>query len=164
LLANKSFVDLLERQAHRFAGAFLLPEEAFLNDLYSPTLDGLLQLKRKWKVSVAMMIKRLHQLEFLSDAEVSGLFKNLSRRGWKKFEPYDDQIPVEEPVLLKQAFEVIVEEGFQSPFDLLYHTAFDKQTITELANLPDEFFSPENLDGNLIKTKNGVGKDRLEYA
>ncbi len=156
LLANKGVVDLLDKQAHRFAGAFLLPEEAFLSDLYSPTLDGLLQLKRKWKVSVAMMIKRLQQLDFLTEEEVGSLFKNLSRRGWRKFEPYDDQISIEEPVLLKQAFEVIVEEGFQSAFDLLYHTAFDKQTVSELANLPDGFFGQANLDGKLVNKKEVV--------
>ena len=62
LLANKEYVNLLDEQANRFAGAFLLPEEAFLNDLTSLSVERLLELKRKWKVSLAMMIVRLKRL------------------------------------------------------------------------------------------------------
>ncbi|UZW61540.1 helix-turn-helix domain-containing protein [Lysobacter enzymogenes] len=39
---------LVEDQAWRFAGAFMLPEESFLRDVYNTSLDALVQLKKKW--------------------------------------------------------------------------------------------------------------------
>ena len=45
---------LMEAQAHRFAGAFLLPAETFAIEVrMPPTLDDLLILKRRWGVSAA---------------------------------------------------------------------------------------------------------------
>ncbi|MEL7937698.1 ImmA/IrrE family metallo-endopeptidase [Pseudomonas delhiensis] len=45
---------MMEDQAHRFAGVFLLPAETFAADVRSSvTLDSLLLLKQRWGVSVA---------------------------------------------------------------------------------------------------------------
>ncbi len=43
---NKHFA-LMRRQAFRFAGAFLLPEESFCGDVYAYTLDALKTAKAK---------------------------------------------------------------------------------------------------------------------
>lgn len=67
---------LMESQAHRFAGAFLLPAETFAADVKTPvTLDSLLLLKQRWGVSVAAMIMRLEALKII-DATKSLYFLN----------------------------------------------------------------------------------------
>ena len=145
LARNKEIGKLLEQQAHQFAGTFLLPEEAFLGDLYDRSLIGILKLKRRWKVSVAMMINHLYRLGVLSSDGVSRLYKELSRRRWRTVEPLDDQLPVEEPVLLKQAFEMILAEELQSRYDIVENTGLDSETLCELANVPSDFFDRNEL-------------------
>lgn len=71
----------LEAQAHRFAGAFLLPAETFANEVRTPvTLDDLLLLKRRWGVSVAAIIMRLRALKILDEDAAQLLFKRRSAR------------------------------------------------------------------------------------
>ncbi|WP_098123115.1 ImmA/IrrE family metallo-endopeptidase [Acetobacter fabarum] len=45
-------VKLIEEQAMTFAGAFLMPECSFGDDVYSSSRDALLAIKGKWKVPV----------------------------------------------------------------------------------------------------------------
>jgi Zn-dependent peptidase ImmA (M78 family) len=45
----------------------LLPEQDFLDELYAPTLDGMLSLKERWGVSVGAMIMRCKSLGILDE-------------------------------------------------------------------------------------------------
>ncbi|SPR97327.1 XRE family transcriptional regulator [Cupriavidus taiwanensis] len=110
--AAKTMHKELERQAHRFAAAFLLPAETFAADCpFPPTLDTLLALKSRWKASVAAMIMRLHALELIDDNEKLNLFKRLSARFGRKAEPRDDMFLPEEPRLLRKSIELLVDSG-----------------------------------------------------
>lgn len=72
---------LLEQQAHSFAGALLLPGETFARDVrVPPSLDDLLVLKRRWRVSVGAMVMRLHALGLVDDDQKLALFKRRSAR------------------------------------------------------------------------------------
>lgn len=152
LRANKKFITLLEKQVHLFAASFLLPEEAFLGDLSTTSLNRLLRLKRKWQVSVAMMIVRLHNLGVITDATYSDLYRRLSRRGWKRFEPLDDQIAIEEPVLLNQALEVINGERLQARHEILTSIALDRESAQRLANSRPEFFDKCIHERDLVRS------------
>ncbi|WP_375167543.1 ImmA/IrrE family metallo-endopeptidase [Bradyrhizobium sp. CCGUVB4N] len=52
----------MEQQAHRFAGPFLLPREAFRFEVTPPTLDYFCALKKRWGMSIATMIYRAFDL------------------------------------------------------------------------------------------------------
>ena len=67
----------------------LLPETDFLDELYAPTLDGMLSLKEQWGVSVAAMIMRCQSLDLLDDFSSKRMWMNYTRRGWRKGEPFD---------------------------------------------------------------------------
>ncbi len=43
---------LMEMQAHRFASAFLFPASSFADEVYSLLLNALIDVKKRWKVSV----------------------------------------------------------------------------------------------------------------
>ena len=82
---------MMEAQAHRFAGAFLLPAETFASEVrVPPTLDDLLLLKRRWGVSAAAIIMRLKALEMLDEDGALMLFKRRSARWGAKSEPGDE--------------------------------------------------------------------------
>jgi Zn-dependent peptidase ImmA (M78 family) len=83
----------IEKQAHRFAGTFLLPGEAFLTDLDElggrVTLATLARLKERWGVAVKAMVVRLQQLHRIDMDQARSLYKQISARGWNKAEPVE---------------------------------------------------------------------------
>ncbi len=110
-LTIKADFDLIEAQAHRFASAFLLPEETFSAEVFAPTLGAFLTLKHRWRVSIAAMIRRAWQIELISDETRERLVIGMSRHKWRKREPLDSELPIEEPQVLPRAIQKLVEAG-----------------------------------------------------
>ena len=97
-----------EKEANLFASCLLLPKQAFINDMINPTdLSSYVPLKRKWKVSIAMMVMRARNLELIDYQQYQNLYKQLSRKGWRTSEPYDDFAIVPIPTLLPEAVELL---------------------------------------------------------
>jgi Zn-dependent peptidase ImmA (M78 family) len=109
------FHKILEQQAHRFAGAFLFPQRAFLAEVGAPTLYYFSDLKRRWGMSIAAMIFRAFDLGIVDDNEKSALYHNMARRRWRGVlrEPFDSHqdMPLEKPRMLKRGLEVVVGSG-----------------------------------------------------
>lgn len=137
---------LLDDQAYLFGRAFLMPEASFLSDVYSTSLDSLLRLKAKWRVSLAAMIYHLHQLAVVPESRYRNLMMHLGRRGWRVTEPYDEEWEPEQPVLLSQALKIVVDHGLQDASRLAHDTTLDAPTLARLANLPSDFLSPASYD------------------
>lgn len=77
-----------EREADRFASAFLMPQEQFLLETRGlRTLDDLKRMKPRWGASVQAMVRRLYDLGALSKWAYESAFKELSIRGWRLNEP-----------------------------------------------------------------------------
>ncbi|MCG9678733.1 XRE family transcriptional regulator [Vibrio sp. Isolate24] len=149
----------IERQANLFAGALLMPAESFARDISRPTLETFLTLKPRWKVSIAAMIYRAHQLEIISELQKSNLYKNLSAKGWRLKEPYDDQVQSEKPRLLSRACNMLIDAGITKD-DLLDQLGLKANVVEELCELPEGFFKPVDLDSNLISFR-GASKNKL---
>jgi Zn-dependent peptidase ImmA (M78 family)/transcriptional regulator with XRE-family HTH domain len=133
---------LIEHQAHRFAGAFLLPAATFADDLYTLSLDSFRVMKTKWHTSIAMMIMRAATLDFVSEDQKRRLFVSYSHRGWRRQEPLDDKLEVETPRVMRRAFELLFREnviGRDSVLEALPYAAAD---IERLAALPEAFLMP----------------------
>ena len=82
---DKAVFRLIEQQAHRFAGSFLLPGSTFGAEFgRMPTLEYLTSLKAKWKVSIQFMIMRCAELDIISEHQKGRLFAGLSARGWRQ--------------------------------------------------------------------------------
>lgn len=136
---------LMEKQAHHFAGAFLLPAETFSSDVrVPPTLDDLLLLKRRWGVSVAAMIMRLHALGLIDDDNRLSLFKRRSARWGAKSEPGDDDRKPEQPRLLRRSIDLLVDENVM-PLDAIpRHIGLSALDIEMLTGLPEGYFKGKN--------------------
>jgi len=149
----------IEEQAHRFAGAFLLPAAPFGDDLFVANLDALLAIKPKWKVSVGMMITRARQLGFISEETTKKLWINASRRGWRRVEPYDDTMEAEEPRLLRRSIELVLTDGSQTPEDALDALALPAVDVEALCGLPNGYLGTfsrvalHHTDGNLPRSQ-----------
>lgn len=131
----------LEQQAHRFAGAFLLPAETFANEVRTPvTLDDLLLLKRRWGVSVAAIVMRLRALKILDEEAAQSLFKRRSARWGAKSEPGDGDRPPERPRLLRRTIDLLVEENVMPLDSIPRHIGLAVHDIEMLADLSEGYF------------------------
>ena len=131
----------MEQQAHRFAGAFLLPAETFALEVRMPvTLDDLLLLKRRWGVSVGAIVMRLRALKILDEDGAQALFKRRSARWGAKSEPGDSDRAPERPRLLRRTVDLLVEENVM-PLDAIpRHIGLGARDIEMLAGLPEGYF------------------------
>ena len=146
---------LMEKQAHRFAGAFLVPATAFHEDFFAANLDTLKVMKLKWKVSISSLILRAKQTRLISDETEQRLWINMSRRGWRKVEPFDDTMDVEYPRVLRLAIEMILKETGMTSADLVQAVDVPPSDITLLCSLQDDFladYSPISVVANQRET------------
>jgi Zn-dependent peptidase ImmA (M78 family)/DNA-binding XRE family transcriptional regulator len=132
---------MMEAQAHRFAGAFLLPAETFASEVHvPPTLDDLLLLKRRWGVSAAAIIMRLKALELLDEDGALMLFKRRSARWGAKSEPGDEDRRPEQPRLLRRTIDLLVEEKVMPLEAIPRHIGLAAGDVAALAGLPEGYF------------------------
>jgi Zn-dependent peptidase ImmA (M78 family)/DNA-binding XRE family transcriptional regulator len=142
-IAERERHSILELQAHRFAGAFLLPAETFAAEVRTPvTLDSLLLLKRRWGVSVAAMIMRLHAIQVIDNDEKQTLFKRRSARWGAKSEPGDMERLPERPRLLRRTIDLLTSSGVLPMGAITRHIGLSSRDIESLSGLPSGY-----LDG-----------------
>jgi Zn-dependent peptidase ImmA (M78 family)/transcriptional regulator with XRE-family HTH domain len=159
-LNNRQTYKQLEKQADKFASFMLLPEQNFLDELYAPTLDGMLSLKERWGVSVAAMIMRCKSLDLFDDDSARRMWMNYARRGWRDGEPYDGKTEKEQPYLIRRSFEMLISEGVQTVPEILSALPFPVEDLEELSDLDSGTFgAPTRIRAEPV-LKSGVnGKD-----
>ncbi len=111
LLHQNVFPDkTTEREADRFAAEFLAPRKAIESDLVWPMTFGQLeQLKSKWKISIAGLVYRMHDIGKISDVIYRRIMMFLSTRGLRKHEPECGLVP-ETPTLLNNMIQEFFAE------------------------------------------------------
>lgn len=134
---------LIEQQAHRFAGAFLLPAATFSQDAIFPTLDRFRTLKARARVSIALMIKRAADLNFVTEDQERRLWMAYARRGWRCNEPLDSELEPEQPRLFRKAFELLFAEGRLTLDDVAQELPLARHDVEDLASLPRGYLSEE---------------------
>ena len=140
-LSDSASFKEIERQAFLFAGAFLLPGESFATEVWSPSLNGLLPLKERWKVSLGAMVKRCRTLGMINDEYEQRLWKHYSARGWRKAEPLDDTLPVESPRLLGRSIRLLIDESVRTREQLLEDFRLTASDVESLCGLPRGFMT-----------------------
>jgi Zn-dependent peptidase ImmA (M78 family)/transcriptional regulator with XRE-family HTH domain len=141
LLESPTIYKLMEKQAHFFAGALLLPPEEFARDLWLYTLDEFVTLKQKWQVSAQSMLQRAYNLNLISEDDYIRMRKQINARRWREQEPLESVIRLEEPSLLRQSFEVIVSEIPDASGTLQRDLPFGS-LLAEIATAPPGFLQP----------------------
>jgi len=134
---SKEF-KMLEEQAHLFASHFLLPDSAFTHSLISTKLDFYIELKKYWKVSIAAMVIKTAALGFINEDQKLYLNKKISSNKWRKKEPLDDVIPVEQPSLFNKVFSLIVDNNIVPQGDLISSLNLPFDEIRKSVGINDE--------------------------
>jgi Zn-dependent peptidase ImmA (M78 family)/transcriptional regulator with XRE-family HTH domain len=102
----------LEKQANRFASAFLLPAERLESEWPHGRVNwgALMGLKQRWQVSMAALLFRARDIGLVNPKNYESAVKYMSRSGWRKLEPGHLGDP-ERPRLLRRAVEALDQTG-----------------------------------------------------
>ncbi len=147
-LSSKIDFAEIERQAFYFAGAFLMPAESFGAEIWSPSLDTFLSLKKRWKTAIGAMIQRCAALNIISDDYKQQLWKYYSGKGWRKREPLDEELMIESPRLLGRSVKLLLDEGVKTAEQLMCDARFNSFDLESLCGLPRGFLS--NQQGDVV--------------
>jgi Zn-dependent peptidase ImmA (M78 family) len=144
----------MERQAHAFAGALLMPAETFAAEVRTPvTIDDLLLLKRRWGSSVAAIIKRLRALKIIDETGEQALFKRRSARWGAKSEPGDGDRAPEVPRVLRRTVQLLVDENVMPLEAIPRHVGLPARDVEMLTGLPRGYFDEKPRVENLVRMR-----------
>lgn len=99
-------LNVAERQAHRFAGAFLAPREAFYAECPRTwDMQSFFTLKSRWKLSVAALVRRAYDLGCISQSTYTRAYKHLNAAGKRRNE--GEEWPREKPAMISQSVQLL---------------------------------------------------------
>jgi len=105
--------ESMEDEADEFASELLMQTSEFKASTFQfgskPTLRQLAQIKPYWKVSIASMIMKLHQLNQISDSQKKSFFIMMNNAKIRMNEPQGFE--KETPLLLKKIISASIKEN-----------------------------------------------------
>jgi Zn-dependent peptidase ImmA (M78 family) len=134
----------VESACHRFAGAFLVPREVLLREVgrhrRSISVRELLALKQLFGVSAQAIAYRCKDLEIISPAALSSIFRLFNARGWRVNEPLS--FPPERPPRFERLCIRALAEGLISEAKASELLQTPVREVGEMLDTP-----PEGPDG-----------------
>lgn len=137
---NSKNLSKIEKQADRFAGAFLLPQATFSREAFRTSLNHFLFLKNRWQVSIAAMVYRARDLGILSENQYKYLWRQMNAENIRRKEPLDGIVPIPRPRLLRDALELLFDSGVQTPKQFQEELALNPKDIAELTAIQSSVF------------------------
>ena len=144
-VSDPQILKQIENEANLFSGAFLMPEASFSREIHGVTLGAFLAMKPRWKVSAQAIIRRCVNLGAIDCTQYQRLCVDISARGMRKKEPYDDQIPPEQPSVLRRAWELLLEHQVVSKHQITEELQLPSGSIAATLGIPAESFATENI-------------------
>ena len=100
-----------EDEANKFASAFLMPRETFLLECPRRLVWGhFRELKLRWKVSLAALVRRARDLQVISQDTYRRAYFLINKYGWRLNEP--DEPSLELPTILPGGLELLSRAGW----------------------------------------------------
>ena len=128
-----------ERDADRFASAFLMPEASIRSHTFPfPSLKHIINMKSSWLVSAAALTRRLRDLELITEWHYRTLNVEMSKKGFLRTEPAG--IEREKSALLNSVFKQLWKRGIT------------QEKIARHLNIPSDDFR------RLVFSASGGGK------
>lgn len=120
IIGNNLEIPAKRMPKEEFACAFLLPRDAFLNDLKRPKdLKHYIQLKKIWKVPIELMIMRAYQLYKLDYKSYVTMMKEYEAKGWNKEEPLEKTLKDTTDPIIKHGIIKLIDSGELTQEELL---------------------------------------------
>jgi len=157
-IANAATLDLIERQAWRFAGSFLMPPASFTNELGYPSISKYVLLKKRWRTSIASMIMHSYDLCVITEERKQYFFRELSRNNMRKNEPFDDVLRIEKSSLLFECEQEIMRAGLRNKDELLQASGLNATDYCSLISAPEDYYRPQPRHPKLRLVGSNQGK------
>lgn len=145
---NNKNLALIEKQANRFASAFLMPADTFAKEVIGTSLEFLKSLKRRWGVAIAAMAYRCKDLRLITESQFSYIFRQMNVQKIRKVEPLDSAFSVCQPQILGQAIRMIIEHNVISRSDIESRIGLNLTDVESLCSVEAGF-----LDQKVVRVE-----------
>ena len=157
---DKSGYKEIEKEANLFAGAFLLPEEAFLEDMKQigrkTNPDAYMDMKQKWSTSLQVLGYRAVNLDVLTAREHRNYYAALHRRDYLKCEPLDEVLPIKRPQKVKSIFDLVMKRDVINFEKMLAEDwLIEVEFLYRLTGIDSDFFRNYFTKRDRIAENNG---------
>jgi len=153
--------ERIEKEASLFASCFLMPKESFGNSVVTTRLEDFIELKKEWKVSIAAMLCNCEYIGIIDNNKYIALLKQLSKKGWRKKEPFDDEFEFEKPKYFHHYIEkYLTDKNNFEQFNNLVRLPI--KDVERLCSLPEGYFDEYN-NGVSINDDNTAGYRQLSF-
>jgi Zn-dependent peptidase ImmA (M78 family)/transcriptional regulator with XRE-family HTH domain len=152
---NQENLARIEKQANRFAGAFLLPRSSFSNEVLGSSINYFKYLKERWGVSIAAMIYRAKDLEIISKNQHQYLMRQMNAQKIRIREPLDDLFTPPEPSVLRDAFYMLIEHKVQTKREIQNNINLNMNDVEKLIGVETGYLDNKVIDFSL-KFKNDI--------
>lgn len=142
-----------EVAADSFASAFLLPRNAFAREFRTRlfTWQHIFELKRRWQVSAAAIIRRARDLELIDENTYRQAFQYMSFKKWRtEGEPFEPTF--QEPELLMTALRSLGNEVKTTLPELCEDVQLTPHMFTEITGFL--VAKPEQREGTVLSFPN----------
>lgn len=112
-----AYFNKIEKDANRFASAFLMPESNAYDKLYNLIAFKprfFIPVANYFNVSIQAAVHRAKDLNIIDDYTYSSLYRTISANGWRKHEPIDRPGVIHE-TLLQAAIKLLFEHKVLTP-------------------------------------------------
>jgi Zn-dependent peptidase ImmA (M78 family)/transcriptional regulator with XRE-family HTH domain len=126
-----------EQAADRFASAFLLPAKSFGREFRTRTFrwQHVFELKQRWQVSAAAIVRRARDLDLLDDLAYRRAFQYMSFKKWRTIgEPYEPSF--QEPELFTGAINTLASSRKKTLSELCKELNMSETVFTEITGVP----------------------------
>ncbi|WP_071592108.1 helix-turn-helix domain-containing protein [Baaleninema simplex] len=139
---DSKYFKLIEHQANLFSAEFLFPQTSFAREVPRVNLELFRVLKKRWKLSIGMMLYKAKTLGFIDEQRYQTLQRSYTRHQWRQSEPFDDEIPIETPKLIRNSVEILLKNNVISREDILDYLGLYHSDAEICAGLPENFLNP----------------------
>lgn len=129
-------IDRIERQANRFAGAFLLPRERFSREVLGTSMSYFTSLKGRWGVAISAMGYRAKELGIFNTNQYSYLMRQMNAQRARVVEPLDDEFPSSPPSILAESIRMLIDHGVQTRDQVEGALALNLRDVEQLCGVP----------------------------
>lgn len=131
----------IERQANRFASAFLLPRERFSREIMGTSIKHFEFLKETWGVSIAAMAYRCKDLEIFNENQLGYVMKQMNIMKIKQKEPLDELFQVRKPSILAASIKMLIENGVQTKIQIEEALNLNLADVESLTGVPSGYLN-----------------------
>lgn len=138
----------VEDEADSFASALLMPDQFYADCKHIVKVsnpDAYIDVKEKWEVSLQAIAMRLYKLGLIEYQQYRYFFMSINKKGYRKIEPLDTEIPISRPMKIKSILQLVFEKGIFTVSGLMDDLKVDQEFLTKITGIEEEFFTTYRL-------------------